>query len=300
MNAIQVNHLRKTYQTHVAVDDVSFTVPEGELFAYLGENGAGKSTTINMLSTVLKKTSGEAFVFGHELGSEDARIRDVIGIVFQKSVLDPKLTVSENLLTRGSYYGFSKKETMKKLEPFWDTFLLDEIWKQPYQKLSGGQRRRVDVIRALIHHPKLLFLDEPTTGLDPATRKLLWDYLSDLRKKEALTIFLTTHYMEEAAQADHVVILDHGRVIADGTPANLKTTYARSKLLWYHAPSENADALLQDFEHVYQTDHYVAYFDGAITDFLCDNKTEIEDYEILKGTMDDVFLTLTGKELENA
>ncbi len=300
MNAIQVDHLRKTYQTHVAVDDVSFAVPEGELFAYLGENGAGKSTTINMLSTVLQKTSGQASIFGHELGKEDAKIRDLIGIVFQKSVLDPKLTIAENLLTRGSYYGFSKKETMKKLEPFWDAFLLDEIWKQPYQKLSGGQRRRVDVIRALIHHPKLLFLDEPTTGLDPATRKLLWDYLSDLRKNETLTIFLTTHYMEEAAQADHVVILDHGKVIADGTPASLKTTYAKSKLLWYHEPSESADAMLQNFEHDYQTDHYVAYFDGAITDFLCDHKAEIKDYEILKGTMDDVFLTLTGKELANA
>ena len=300
MNAIQVDHLRKTYQTHVAVDDISFAVPEGELFAYLGENGAGKSTTINMLSTVLQKTSGQASIFGHELGKEDAKIRDLIGIVFQKSVLDPKLTIAENLLTRGSYYGFSKKETLKKLEPFWDAFLLDEIWKQPYQKLSGGQRRRVDVIRALIHHPKLLFLDEPTTGLDPSTRKLLWDYLSDLRKKEALTIFLTTHYMEEAAQADHVVILDHGKVIADGTPASLKTTYAKSKLLWYHEPSERADAMLQNFEHDYHTDHYVAYFDGTITDFLCDHKREIQDYEILKGTMDDVFLTLTGKELANA
>ena len=300
MNAILVDHLRKTYQSHVAVDDVSFTVSEGELFAYLGENGAGKSTTINVLSTVLQKTSGDASILGHVLGKEDAKIRDLIGIVFQKSVLDPKLTIAENLLTRGSYYGYSKRETLKKLEPFWDTFQLDEIWKQPYQKLSGGQRRRVDVIRALIHHPKLLFLDEPTTGLDPSTRKLLWDYLSELRKKEALTIFLTTHYMEEAAQADHVVILDHGKVIADGTPASLKTAYAKSKLLWYHAPSESANSILRDFEHDYQTDHYVAYFDGTITDFLCDHKAEIQDFEIIKGTMDDVFLTLTGKELANA
>ena len=300
MNAITVNHLSKSYQNHKALDDVSFSVNEGALFAYLGENGAGKSTTINILSTVLKKTSGDVTIFGHELGREDAKIRDLIGIVFQKSVLDPKLTVAENLLTRGSYYGFSKKETMKKLEPFQSTFHLDEIWKQPYDKLSGGQRRRVDVIRALIHHPKLLFLDEPTTGLDPSTRKILWDYLSELRKKEALTIFLTTHYMEETAGADHVVILDHGKVIASGTPASLKTEHAKSKLLWYCDPSPSRDALLGDFEREYQSDHYVAWFDGEITSFLYDHRETIQDFEVIKGTMDDVFLTLTGKELNNA
>ena len=259
MNAITVDQLCKKYQEHLAVDHVSFSVGEGEHFAFLGENGAGKSTTINMLSTVLEKTSGTARIFGHELGKEDAAIREEIGIVFQGSVLDKKLTVVENLLTSGAYYGFTKKETLKNLQKFWEPFSLGEIWKQRYESLSGGQRRRVDIIRALLHQPKLLFLDEPTTGLDPASRKLTWDYVNYLRRQEGLTIFLTTHYMEETADADHVVILDKGRIRAEGTPAQLKSKYARTRLLWYAKQTEDHDALLRGEEFTYLADHYVIY-----------------------------------------
>lgn len=300
MDAIKVENLRKKYKDREAVKGISFSVAEGELFAFLGENGAGKSTTIGMLSTTLEKTSGEARIFGHALGKEDAAIREHIGIVFQGSVLDRKLTVEENLMTRGSFYGYTKKEVRTRLQKFWEVFELNDIWKQRYEKLSGGQRRRVDVIRALLHEPKLLFLDEPTTGLDPMSRKLVWDYVNFLRKEEGLTIFLTTHYMEEASNADHVVVLDEGRIIAEDTPARLKERYANSKLLWYQEKNSEADALLRDVESEYESDHYRITLTGNPAEFLYQNRFVIKDYEVLKGTMDDVFMTLTGKELQHA
>ena len=221
MKIIEVKDLTKKYREHTAVDGISFEVEEGELFAFLGENGAGKSTTINMLTTVLEKTSGKALIAGHELGKEDDEIRKVNGIVFQNSVLDKKLSVKDNLLTRGSYYGLSKKEVLKRLEPFAERFEMKDIWDRKYEKLSGGQRRRVDIMRALINNPKILFLDEPTTGLDPKSRKLVWDYINYLRKEYKMTIFLTTHYMEETRDADHVVILDKGHIVEDGTPSEV-------------------------------------------------------------------------------
>lgn len=298
MEVIKVSNLKKKYKEHLAVDDISFTVKEGELFAFLGENGAGKSTTINILCTILQKTEGEVTICGHTLGSDDDAIREKIGIVFQNSVLDPKLTVKENLYLRGSYYGLTKKEITKRLENFNSHFEMDDIWNRKYEKLSGGQRRRVDIMRALIHKPQILFLDEPTTGLDPKSRKLVWDYINHLRKDKGMTIFLTTHYMEETRDADRVVILDKGKIICQGTPAELKTRYTSSKLVWYTSKCEMAENLLKDFSFDYDVDHYNAKFEGSITEFIYSNKDRITDYEIIKGTMDDVFLNLTGKELK--
>ncbi len=299
MKIIEVKNLKKNYKNFTAVDGISFDVEEGELFAFLGENGAGKSTTINMLTTVLEKTDGQAFIAGHELGKEDDEIRKINGIVFQNSVLDKKLTVKENLLTRGSYYGLSKKEVLKRLEPFSEKFEMKDIWDRKYEKLSGGQRRRVDIMRALINNPKILFLDEPTTGLDPKSRKLVWDYINYLRREHKMTIFLTTHYMEETRDADHVVILDKGHIVSKGTPAELKSQFAHSKLVWYTAKSEKAEALITSIsdKYIYDADHYNITTDRSITEFLYENRGEIRDYEYIKGTMDDVFLNLTGKEL---
>lgn len=299
MKIIEVKNLKKNYKNFTAVDGISFDVEEGELFAFLGENGAGKSTTINMLTTVLEKTDGQAFIAGHELGKEDDEIRKINGIVFQNSVLDKKLTVKENLLTRGSYYGLSKKEVLKRLEPFSEKFEMKDIWDRKYEKLSGGQRRRVDIMRALINNPKILFLDEPTTGLDPKSRKLVWDYINYLRREHKMTIFLTTHYMEETRDADHVVILDKGHIVSKGTPAELKSQFAHSKLVWYTAKSEKAEALITSIsdKFIYDADHYNITTDRSITEFLYENRGEIRDYEYIKGTMDDVFLNLTGKEL---
>ncbi len=299
MKIIEVKDLTKKYREHTAVDGISFDVEEGELYAFLGENGAGKSTTINMLTTVLQKTSGRAVIAGHELGKEDDEIRKVNGIVFQNSVLDKKLTVRENLITRGSYYGLSKKQVEQRLELFSERFEMKEIWNRRYDKLSGGQRRRVDIMRALINEPKILFLDEPTTGLDPKSRRLVWDYINYLRKEHGLTIFLTTHYMEETRDADRVLILDKGKIVTMGTPAELKTRYAHSKLVWYTAKSDKADALITKISRksIYDADHYNIETDDNITEFIYEHRDEIRDYEYIKGTMDDVFLALTGKEL---
>lgn len=323
MDVIKVDHLVKKYKEHAAVNDISFSVEEGELFAFLGENGAGKSTTINMLCTILEKTAGDVSICGHTLGKEDDEIRGLIGIVFQNSVLDNKLTVKENLFTRGSYYGLSRKEIESRIAPFSQRFEMDEIWNRKYEKLSGGQRRRVDIMRALIHNPRILFLDEPTTGLDPKSRKLVWDYIDYLRHEKGMTIFLTTHYMEETANADHVIILDKGKIISSGTPAELKNRHTSSRLVWYREKSREAEQLIAQIEeknkgeissadgetvderklsvssHTYDADHYNVYFRGNITEFLYMHRDEIQDYEIIKGSMDDVFLNLTGKELES-
>ena len=302
MNAIKVTGLTKKYKDFPAVDDISFEVREGEFFALLGENGAGKSTTINMLCTILEKTSGEVRIAGHELGVEDDEIRKDIGIVFQNSVLDNKLSVRENLYTRGAYYGMSKREITARLEPFMDKFKLEEILDRKYEKLSGGQRRRVDIIRALLHNPTILFMDEPTTGLDPMSRKMVWDYIDYLRKERKMTIFLTTHYMEEVRDADSVVILDKGRIIAQDTPAGLKRSFTNGKLIWYVGESEEAANLLRrsfsEFE--YDADHYTipikeSNFD--ITGYLFENREKIKDYEVVKGNLDDVFLNLTGRKI---
>lgn len=297
MNAITVRNLTKRYREQLAVDSISFDVREGEFFALLGENGAGKSTTINMLCTILEKTAGEVSVFENRLGSDDAAIRDSIGIVFQNSVLDDILTVRENLLTRASYYGLSRDEALGRLEPFMESFELNDIWNRRYRNLSGGQRRRVDIVRALINQPRILFLDEPTTGLDPKSRRIVWEHIDRLRRDEKLTLFLTTHYMEETRDADSVVIMDKGKIIAQGSPTELKNRWSRSRLVWYAPRNEANDALLSGFDYDYDAERYNVFFDGAITDFVYANRDRITDYEILKGTMDDVFLNLTGKEL---
>lgn len=300
MKAIAVDGLTKKYKEHLAVDNISFEVKEGEFFAFLGENGAGKSTTINMLCTLLEKTGGSVRIFDYELGKEDDQIRNVIGIVFQNSVLDNKLTVKENLLTRGAYYGLSKGQIQERLKPFMDSFELAEIWNRKYEKLSGGQRRRVDIIRALLNNPKILILDEPTTGLDPKSRKVVWDYIEYLRREKHMTIFLTTHYMEETRDADNVVILDKGHIVASGTPSELKSRYASSKLVWYVENSKEARELIDGADYSYDADHFnvrINSMNEDITEFLYKNRELITDYEIIKGTMDDVFLNLTGKEL---
>ena len=299
MNAITVNNLIKDYKEHRAVKGISFEVKEGELFAFLGENGAGKSTTINILSTILQKTSGEVKVFDNKLGEDDDKIRSLIGIVFQNSVLDDKLTVKENLYTRGAYYGLTKKQTDERLAEFREGFELDEIWNRRYDKLSGGQRRRVDIARALIHDPRILFLDEPTTGLDPKSRKIVWDHIDYLRREKKMTIFLTTHYMEETKDADNVVILDKGEIIARGTPAELKTGYASSRLVWYTNECSENESVLAGMEYTYDSDHYNVKFKNSITDLLYQYKNQITDFEIIKGSMDDVFLNLTGREIAN-
>lgn len=298
---IQVNNLVKYYKEVKAVDKISFTVNEGELFAFLGENGAGKSTSINVLCTVLSKTDGNIIIDGIDLDNDKELIRNKIGIVFQGSILDNVLTVKQNLMSRSAYYGMSKKEAVLRIKELSDLLSLDEIMKRKYGTLSGGQKRRVDIARALLNRPRILFLDEPTTGLDPKTRKIVWNVINDLRKKTNLTVFLTTHYLEETEEADNVVIIDHGKIVAQDTPNNLKNQYSSNKLIWHVDKSMDNDGLLNkyNFDYSYQIDSYkIKYKDNlSIIDFLSNERDRLLDYELIKGNMDDVFLNVTGRSL---
>ena len=298
---IQVNHLVKNYKNVLAVNDISFSVKEGSLFAFLGENGAGKSTTINVLCTILQKNGGSIFIDGYDLDKEPDKIRNSIGIVFQNSVLDGVLTVKENLISRCAYYGLNKKQSLERISYLSGLLDLGEIMTRKYNQLSGGQRRRVDIARALINSPKVLFLDEPTTGLDPKTRKLVWSIINDLRKRINLTVFLTTHYMEETEDADEVVIIDHGQIVAHDTPNNLKSKFSSNKMLWHTQKSKENDALLNKYKlnHEYVVDTYkIAYkANNDIIDFLNKERGLLLDYELIKGNMDDVFINVTGKEM---
>lgn len=299
---IEVKNLVKEYKGGVvAVNDLSFSVNEGSLFAFLGENGAGKSTTINILCNVLTKTSGQIIIDGLDANKED--ITHLIGIVFQNSVLDNLLTVKDNLLTKAYYYGLNKKEALNRVKDLEKLLDLNEIMNRRFETLSGGQKRRVDIARALIHQPKILFLDEPTTGLDPKTRKLVWQIIDDLRLKNKLTVFLTTHYMEETKNADEVVILDRGVIKAKGSPVELKKQYATNKLIWYSDKKEAYNQLLkkENINYTYQNNAYHIDFNdySFLTSFLYRYQKEINNYEVVKGDMDEVFLKVTGKELSD-
>ena len=249
---------------------------------------------------MLEKTSGNVKIGGYDLDKEKNKIKELIGIVFQGSVLDKQLTVKENLESRASYYGLNKKEIAKRIESLTQTFDLSEILKRKYGTLSGGQRRRVDIARALINRPKLLFLDEPTTGLDPKTRLQVWEIIHNLRKETGLTVFLTTHYMEETVDCDNVVIIDSGKIVANDSPHNLKKDYSSNNLVWYTEENSENDNLLKadnlEFERV--GDAYKIKIKNSRQALEITNKhTEIVDFEIIKGNMDDVFLTVTGKRL---
>lgn len=297
---IEVQNLVKDYKDVHAVRDISFSVDEGSFFAFLGINGAGKSTTINILCTVLKKTSGSVKIGGCDLDAQKSKIKDLIGIVFQNSVLDKQLTVRENLVSRASYYGFSKSETKRRINELCKTFSLEDIMSRRYAKLSGGQRRRVDIARALINRPKILFLDEPTTGLDPQTRIQVWNIIHRLRKETGLTVFLTTHYMEETADCDRVVILDSGKISANDTPNNLKNKYAQNSLLWYTPESDSAERIIKDekLNCEYTGEAYkIKIADSGEATRLIKKYEAVRDYEVIKGDMDDVFLNITGKRL---
>ena len=298
-NIIEIKNLKKYYGAVKAVDDVSFVVKQGQLFAFLGLNGAGKSTTINILVGVQQKDEGECYIDGKSI-DDISSILSEIGIVFQSSILDKKLTVYDNLRYRAMLYDLSKVEFEKNLKFYTEKLALQDILKNPIEKLSGGQKRKVDIARALIHMPKILILDEPTTGLDPKTRKLVWDLINELRKEINLTVLLTTHYMEEASIADYVVIMDSGRVATQGTPIEIKNLYANDSLKLYKY-DEKILKVLDELQLPYQKNKNILEVKFKDTcsakNFIVKNQKLIEDLEIVKGSMDDVFLNVTGKEL---
>lgn len=298
---VEVKSLVKSYKDVKAVKGIDFYVEEGKLFAFLGPNGAGKSTTIDMICTYLKPDSGEIIVDGCTVGKNDDEIRRKIGIVFQDSVLDPILTVRENITLRGSFYGLKGKKLAKAVEDACKIVNITEFMDRPYGKLSGGQRRRADIARALVNTPKILFLDEPTTGLDPQTRQNVWETIEKLQKENNMTVFLTTHYMEEAAEADYVIVIDNGTLAAKGTPAQLKEKYAKNTL---RIVPHNSKKLTDYFnsnkiEFTNTADVFIVTITNTtdalkIVDSVRDN---IESLEIVKGTMDDAFIGITGKEI---
>lgn len=294
---IKIDHLSKCFGAVKAVQDLSFRVKEGELFAFLGVNGAGKSTTINIMCGQLSKDSGTVEIDGADLDHDLDHIKRELGVVFQNSVLDGALSVRDNLQSRTALYGIKGAEFARRLSELAALLDFEKILNRPVGKLSGGQRRRIDIARALLHRPKILIFDEPTTGLDPQTRKLLWDVVTELRRTEKLTVFLTTHYMEEAADADYVVILDSGKIVGEGTPLQLKNIYAGDFVMIYGVDEAAVKALGRAYTPVRDGWRIAVANTGEATKLIIENPALFVDYEITKGKMDDVFLAVTGKKL---
>ena len=294
---IRIDHLSKRFGEVQAVQDLSFRVKEGELFAFLGVNGAGKSTTINILCGQLAKDGGSVEIDGADPDHDPDRVRRELGVVFQNSVLDGALSVRDNLQSRAALYGIRGAAFAKRLAELAQLLDFGAILDRPVGRLSGGQRRRIDIARALLHRPKILIFDEPTTGLDPQTRRLLWDVVTELRRKEKLTVFLTTHYMEEAADADYVVILDKGRIAAEGTPLALKNACTGDFITIYGASEAEIRSLGAPYEAIRDAYRVSVPNTAAATALILQHPELFRDYEVTKGRMDDVFLAVTGKTL---
>ena len=296
-NIIEIAHLSKRFGDVQAVNDLSFRVKEGELFAFLGINGAGKSTTINIMCGQLSKDTGTVRIDGIDLDDDPDKIKRSLGVVFQNSVLDKDLSVQDNLQSRAALYGIRGAAFRARLTELAGLLEFQDLLKRTVGKLSGGQRRRIDIARALLHRPKILILDEPTTGLDPQTRSTLWRVIGDLRKNEGMTVFLTTHYMEEAADADYVVILDSGRIAAEGTPLELKNTYTGDFITLYGVEEAQIKQLAAPYEAIRDAYRVSVPNTAAATGLILKYPDVFRDYEITKGKMDDVFLAVTGKKL---
>ncbi len=296
MNAISVNELRKSYGDSLAVDGVSFEVPEGSFFALLGPNGAGKSTTISVICSISGCDSGSAKVFGKDVS--DPSVRTDIGVVFQDPMMDRLLTVRENLEVRGGMYGMSKADLGSAVDRAISVTGCGEFSDRPYGKLSGGQRRRADIARALVHSPRLIILDEPTSGLDPQSRRQIWDTVMGLNRDEGLTVLLTTHYLEEAAGADDVVIIDHGRIAAHGTPSEIRERHSQDRMTMVPSDMEALEGVLKGMGVEYTcTQSYVEVLLSRTLDAIPILKAAdgcISSFEVRMGTLDDAFLRITG------
>lgn len=300
-NIIEISNLHKSYGDVKAVDGLDFYVEKGKIFAFLGPNGAGKSTTIDIICTFLKPDQGEIVVDGFKVGEDDIGIRNIIGAVFQDGLLDKLLTVKENLYIRGGLYGLKGKELKQSVDKTVEITGIKDILKRPYGKLSGGQRRRCDIARALINTPKILFLDEPTTGLDPQTRRLVWEIIIKIQKENDMTVFFTTHYMEEASIADYVIIIDEGKISAKGSPSELKEKYSNDKLILATDNSKSISDILNklNIEYINVSDTFIIDIESTMDSLpiiqAC--KDYLVGFEVVKGTMDDAFIQIIGKEL---
>lgn len=298
---IVVKDFSKWYGDYQAVEKVSFEVEEGSSFAFLGPNGAGKSTTINTLCTMIDKTSGTLLIDGKDVSTQKNAVRKAIGIVFQEPTLDQKMTVQENLYSHCIFYGVPRDEINGRTDELLRLMDLIEWRGQFVSTLSGGMKRRVEIARALIHYPKVLFLDEPTTGLDPQTRNRIWEYIMKLQKEKDITIFLTTHYIEEAEVCDRVAIMDNGKIVVNDTPQALKGKYTKTRSRLRVKDNRKAEIILLQQEVSYAKkngDFHIEVRDMAnFIELIQLLKEDILDVEIMKGTLNDVFLEITGKQI---
>ena len=297
-NIIEIKNLDKSFREVHAVNGLSLKVKEGELFAFLGVNGAGKSTTISIMCGTLPKDGGEVIIDGKNVDTDMNEITKELGVVFQTSVLDAKLSVKDNLMSRASLYGIMGAEAKQRIKELASLLNFTDLLNRTFEKLSGGQRRRIDVARALLHRPRILILDEPTTGLDPEARKTLWQVITDLRKQENMTVFLTTHYMEAAADADYVVILDNGKIAAEGTPLQLKNEFTGDFITLYHADENDIKNLGLPYEIIKDACRVAVKNTEEARNLIMKYPSLFTDFEITKGKMDDVFLAVTGKKPE--
>ena len=297
-NIIEISNLDKSFGEVHAVNNLSFRVKKGELFAFLGVNGAGKSTTISIMCGTLAKDKGTVLIDGKNIETQMPEIASELGVVFQSSVLDKQLSVKDNLLSRASLYGIYGEKAKQRIAELAKLLDFENLLNRTLGKLSGGQRRKIDVARALLHNPKILILDEPTTGLDPQTRKTLWQVINTLRKEQNMTVFLTTHYMEETVDADYVVILDSGKIVAEGTPIFLKNKYTGDYITVYSAKEEDIKKLGLPFEKVNDSFRIEVKDSVQARDLIVKYPEIFTDFELVKGKMDDVFLAVTGKNLQ--
>jgi ABC-2 type transport system ATP-binding protein len=301
MDSIEVKHFSKKFGDFIAVNDISFSVEQGSIFAFLGPNGAGKSTTINTLCTIQEKTEGELKINGHDVTRQKELVRNDIGIVFQESTLDGKLTVEENLKLHCDFYNVPKTEVAARIGFVLDLVDIADWRKSLVNGLSGGMKRRAEIARGLVHFPKVLFLDEPTTGLDPQTRANVWEYIHDLQKQKNITIFLTTHYMEEAEICNKVAIIDHGAIVAHDSPENLKKRFTSTTMKITTSHQKKLAGFLDERRLTYkQNNGQFSVFATDVADVLetvSTFKESITDIEINKGTLNDVFIAITGKEI---
>jgi ABC-2 type transport system ATP-binding protein len=302
MNSIiEVKNFTKKYGDFTAVDNISFEVEEGTIFAFLGPNGAGKSTTINTLCTIFEKTSGTLIIDGKDVSTQKSEVRSTIGVVFQDSTLDAKMTIEENLIMHCVFYNIPKQEMEERIQFVLKLVDLLGERKKLVSALSGGMKRRVEIARGLIHYPKVLFLDEPTTGLDPQTRAHIWEYIIKLQKERNITIFLTTHYMEEAEICNKIAIIDGGVIVAHDTPYALKKEYTKDKAYITTKKEAELEQLLEQYHLGYSKKEGYYKVDAEnislLLQVLSEQKDDITDIEVKKGTFNDVFLEITGKKI---
>lgn len=305
MNAIEIDNIVRKFGKLVAVDGISFNVQKGGIFGFLGPNGAGKTTTINILCTLLLPTGGKAYVNGHDVVKERRQVQRSIGLVFQDPTLDDYLTAEQNLLFHAYAYGVPRDVREKRMTELLELVQLSDRRKNRVATYSGGMKRRLELARGLLHHPQILFLDEPTLGLDPQTRRLIWDHINTLRQQENLTIFMTTHYMDEAEYCDRIAIIDHGKIVALDTPAKLKDSVGGDIV---SIQADNQEQALKELKESFQLapiiqngmiNFSVKHSDTFLPEFMRSFRSGLHSISVHRPTLDDVFLKLTGRAIRD-